>query len=1294
MLKIITYGLRILGWLALALTVLLLSVALLIQTKPVKRKLARLVERQAANFLHARLSIGEIDGNFFTHLSFRNVLLTSQSDTIAFIEALDARYNLRALSDRKLELRRISVGKPFFFLKQINDSTWNVQEMIKPLPPDSVVDTTASKPFEIDLALFQIEEGSVRIDASDTLIPRQVNQINTRLSLNYSGEQQSLRLHDFSFVTSRPDFTVKQLSFDLSVNSELTELKRFYLKTAQNQLNGELTYAENVKTESTARIESAPLRWNEFEFFLPDLKIPATPVFKMDAAVRQGSLIASLELADQDQRISFELESENLTEWIFNQDSLQLIYRMRGVFENIALPHWLSNYSLNYLINGELTAIGKGTDPKTAVVNLAGNFDHCIIEDKPVEQLSFNLNLNQGHIDGIAEGRGNFGRFKLFSTVRDLLGNPSYQLELSAQKLNLAQLTGVDSLKSNLNLTAKISGRGIDPKTLQAQTSVIFSESQLQQIKVDTLFARVNYAYENIRIDSLWLQTKSVRLAAHGNYHPSADSDISLSATIDGMDEFRSFMPAADLQTSGQINARLTGKADSLHLHTTLNLAETTYENYSIGQLLADARVSLTASDTLVDARLTAFNLSDESFNLDSVSLELEAKPDSLYLRGRLAGMGLSSQLETGIRLGDQLRITLNQLLINYKDQQWALQQAPAVIETDSLSYRISNFKMAPAGADSLQYLWAEGQISLSGEEDFRFEAANIDIRKLAGSFEQDVPASGFFGLKVELTGTAASPELTGTFDIREAVVNDFEFTNFGGTMNYRPGLLGLEAQIVPRDGGYFGLAGKLPLQLRLDSMNFNFNPKDSVQFTLSVDEFPLAVLQNLELNQEIKGYLQGAITVDGTVESPDPKGKLELKEASLKIPEYGIDYRNILFNIEFLRDQIRLDTFLIRSADGTLTAGGQIDFNSDFYKGDISQSFIAIRLRDFNPVNHRQFNMKVSGNANLGGKKGEVAFNGDLNIPQAEIYLPAIFRMMGNMVVQEVPKPLLVKEMERMSLKGDTLLSETQTSSAADTFSFDYFNQLTGKLRIKIPRNTWIKNDDLRLELSGDLELIKHVQFFELFGSIDVVRGQYDLFGRTFVINSGSIRFKGGEELIPEMDILAAYTFRNAQRVSQKLTVNITGTATAPSVSFMLDDNSINEGDALSYILFGRGMNELTLDQQENLSGAGGGSLAGTAAASLLSSQITKFLGDKLNVDYIEVKSEGGFDNATVVVGKYITHDLFVSYEQRFGETDGKEMAKYEVKLEYELFRFLFFQLNNSSYDSGFDMIFKFDSK
>jgi translocation and assembly module TamB len=291
-------------------------------------------------------------------------------------------------------------------------------------------------------------------------------------------------------------------------------------------------------------------------------------------------------------------------------------------------------------------------------------------------------------------------------------------------------------------------------------------------------------------------------------------------------------------------------------------------------------------------------------------------------------------------------------------------------------------------------------------------------------------------------------------------------------------------------------------------------------------------------------------------------------------------------------------------------------------------------------------------------------------------------------------PNQFWLEELEKMEQRGDTLSLAEKKQIDTDTVRFDYFDNFKGNLRIRIPRNTWIKNDDMYIEISGDVELRKNFEFFELFGSVDVVRGQYDLLGKTFVIDEGSISFQGGEEMMPHMDIKASYSFRNQQRVEQNLSVHVSGTAESPEVNFQLDGSSISEGDALSYILFGKSMNELTIDEQDNMADAGGASLAGKAAASILASQLTNFLGEKLAVDYIEVKSEGGFDNATVVVGKYITNDLFVSYEQRFGETHEKDMAKYEVKLEYELFRFLFFELNNSSRASGFDVIFKFDAK
>ncbi len=551
---------------------------------------------------------------------------------------------------------------------------------------------------------------------------------------------------------------------------------------------------------------------------------------------------------------------------------------------------------------------------------------------------------------------------------------------------------------------------------------------------------------------------------------------------------------------------------------------------------------------------------------------------------------------------------------------------------------------------------------------------------------------SGLADISFKLTGTSDAPVIDGNFDVRDATVNNYKFTTLGGRMDYNNNLLNFNSQVVPQDSGRLEIKAEMPLSLNLDTMGFKFSPDDSLKAQILIEEFSLAVLNSFDVPVQTTGFIEGKVNVDGTANAPNPEGNIKLVDASFSMPEFGIDYSDVILNVNFLRDRIELDTLQIRTSDGKLSGNGLVNFGSDFYEGNISDSKIRLDFDKFNPVNHRQFNMQVDGYTNIKGEADSVVFSGDLALPQAEFYLPAIFSLMGRMDTKEMPKPILLQELESMSISLDSLEITQFETEEPDTSSFDYLNNLTGQIRLRIPRNTWIKNDDMRIEIAGELEVIKSADFFELFGQVEVVRGQYELLGRVFVINEGTVDFQGGEEMSFQMDIQASYSFRNTQQVQQELVVNITGTVEEPEINFELDGNAIEEGDALSYILFGKSMDELTINEQDNMERSGVGDLAQQAAASLISAQLTNFLQNKLDVDYIEVKSGGGFNDASVVVGKYITNKLFVSYEQRFGQTDVHNPKKYEVKLEYELFRFLFFELNNSTIDSGFDVIFKFD--
>ena len=1289
--KILKYSLITIGWLLLLIVIILFAALIMIQTKPFKEKLVSIVEQQSKKYINGDLTIGSLEGDYFTHLILKDVVLKMDSDTIASIKEIEARYELAPVLNKQIIVTKLLISQPFLFLKQVNDTSWNVQQIMKPSEPGPVDTTTSKSSYAIKLKLFRLADGTLRIQSSDTLIPQQIHHLNTQFSLQMIKDQLLVQMKNLSLQTAHPDLELKKLAFKLKKDPQLIDLSDFIAATAQNQIKGKLQYFTDKKLKSTAFFQTGPLQLKEFQHFTSEFKSPATPVLNMNASMQHDSVDIILNITDQKQKMDLKLLSSNLYRWLVDKSDSVLNYKANAKLENIQLLHWLGMPKYNYTLNGQLSAEGKGTDPKTAIVKMNGIFQNCIVENKKIDRLDFDMGYDHGNLEGLLNEFGSVGDMNLQADVKNILKVPDYNLNLKTTNLDIGALAGIDTLHSAINLTAQITGKGYDPKTLSADAAIELSKSQIQNIQFNEARAFINYSRENLRIDSLRLETQTLALKAKGNYSMRSVSDLLLTADLKNMDELSFFVPISDLQTSGHMDAHLTGTKDSLNLNANAEIPHIQYGDYSLERVLVNAHAGITSSDTLISAHILAGNINTGDLQLDSASIDLEGTKDTSLIKGHLVNKDLDTHFQTGLHLGDLTRINLYELAVNYKNQSWAITQPPAVIEIGPKDYKIDNLNIS--SQDTLQHIMAQGIINRDGNEDFNLQIKNIDMQKLAELTKQNLPASGNLNFNLALSGSALNPVLKGDFGIDKAVINKYNFSEFGGKFDYKSGRLGLDMNVVPKDSGNFTITGSMPLQLRLDSMSYKFNRKDSVDINLDIQKFPLAALGTISMVKQLAGYLEGGIRMLGSIDSPDLKGDLQLKNAAVKIPEYGVDYRDMIFKMNFLNNKIQLDTLNIRTDKGNMTGTGVMDFSSDFYKGNISNSKINLKFHGFKPINHRQVNMAVSGTTSFGGTRGNVVFDGNMQVDQSQIYLPALFNMLGKANAPEIPEPLLVRAMDSLSNKSDTLALVKMDTVKSDTAATNYFKNLKGKIRFKIPKNTWIKNESMYMEISGDLELIKSQSFFELFGTVNIMRGQYELLGRKFVISKGTLDFEGGESMLPRVDLQASYVFRNTQRQKQTLMVDVAGTPDSLAVNFKLDDTSINEGDALSYLLFGKGLNELSLDQQQGLAG-GSGSMAEMVAASLVSSQLTKFLGNKLNVDYIEIKSEGGFENATVTVGKYITRDLFASYEQRFGQTTQTGEATYVVNLEYEIFKFLFLQMNNSSIDNGFDVIFKLEGK
>ncbi|MHB9056500.1 MAG: translocation/assembly module TamB domain-containing protein [Paludibacteraceae bacterium] len=972
--------------------------------------------------------------------------------------------------------------------------------------------------------------------------------------------------------------------------------------------------------------------------------------------------------------------------------SKNLSYKTSVVTDRLDLSVLMLDKKMKSNLNLHANLTGQGYDPKTMIINAKGSLKKTSMYDFLVDNLNFDLNYRKGNADGVLNGSGDFGKIYAKPNIHGVLNKyPGYSVFIKTENLNLSKLMKNDSLTSNLNMEGTISGVGYDPQKMTADVNLIVTPSSIKGININSLISNIHYSKENINIDTLMLNTSSIILNAKGDYSMHSNSDLTFNAEILNAGELAALAKLDSIETRGNINVHLFGTPKNLQGNLIFQLDSTQYKNFTVLSLNGKADGFMSPTDTVINAQLFAGNFLAGTIKLDTVEINVVSDLHTTELNLKASGEDIKTSLVGNAAIGKDIYITLNDLMLNYKGSEWKM------LTTPENEYRIDNLQLVSRPeniADSLQIITVNGLINRIGEQNLDLNLANINIPSILNLLKINQNVQGNLDMSMYLRGTAKDPTMNGGFSIDNAKFNDYGFNEFAGTFDFQRGKLGLDAYVVPKDSGILQMNGYVPFAMRLDSMSFTPpTTKDSVYLHLVADKLPLKTINSFQPLDDVAGYLQSDILVDGTFENPNPIGDIHVVNGKVKLNKYGIDYRQILAAINFRKETVTVDTVFIRSKNGTMFANGNLGFQSHFYKGDINNSEISIHFDNFQPLNHKYYNMQLTGDASLHGKKDSVVFDGDVTVLEALVYLPAVMQIIGSGNLPDVSTPVLLQELDRANLHPDSVVYLANQGTDEQSKRFTYFDNLTGKIKLYIPRNTWIKNEQMRIELSGDMEVIKHREFLELFGTADVIRGQYDLLGKTFVIDDGTITFQGGKDFNPIINLEASYAFRDKNRSEHKLKLYASGELKEPKFKFTMGDQPINEGDALSYILFGTNMDALASGQQAALSTGTAGDLAQSAAASLISSELTKFLGKTLNVDYIEMRAGSSFENATFVVGKYITNKLFMSYERRFGNFKNENIAEYEVKLEYELFRFLFLQLASSPITNGLDVIFKIDS-
>ncbi|MBN1948899.1 MAG: translocation/assembly module TamB, partial [Candidatus Cloacimonetes bacterium] len=436
---------------------------------------------------------------------------------------------------------------------------------------------------------------------------------------------------------------------------------------------------------------------------------------------------------------------------------------------------------------------------------------------------------------------------------------------------------------------------------------------------------------------------------------------------------------------------------------------------------------------------------------------------------------------------------------------------------------------------------------------------------------------------------------------------------------------------------------------------------------------------------EEFQGILNTSIKIENTLAEPDLKAEMTIEDGRIKSSRYGLDYRDIEF--ELLADEHILNLVHLSTSTGkkgVMSMQGQVNYllsEKDINLEDFRLQFTA---RDFQAIRNRDIDLLLNADIQLEGDQEKIDLAGDILIKKARIFLESL--LSGKSSQQDLPVPLLVQAIDSTDSQQANL-PETAGRKASLP------EKLQGRIRVVFPRNTWILSPELNMELNGQLDLVKSGIDYEIFGEVGVRRGSYSAYGRRFEIRQGNLYFSGGKEINPGLEIRAEYTFRDQRAEKRKLILIITGNVLTPIISFFLEDNPLTEADAISYLIFGKSSDELTSGERSQLGPGSGEGMALNFLARRMTSTLTTALQNHLRLDVVEFNGDSDWRQATIILGKYITNDLYLSYQREFSFGQSREIIPEQVSLEYELSRHFYLQATHGGEKAtGFDLIWKFE--
>lgn len=562
------------------------------------------------------LSVGEIEGNFFSEVIIKNASLKVKNNEMVKFDFVKVNYSIFGLLDKHVNVSELTLENPtanfFRIVNDKGDSVWNIVYAFE-TAKDSV-DEAAEFNWKIDVQKLRINNlnyvmyGALPYDAAvlSNLKPEKsitsenlkIGTLNFEAKAEYDKNAIKLWIHHLGFHTNF-GFDLKGLSGEFYLSSSRAEINHLNIETARSWIQSDYIFIDKINLINFEELKG----------------------------------LETFKGKEKQLRMSFKAKNFNFddlkaflpqVDFLDNEVSLEL--KCKGIFDDIAVESMkLRTANSNFEFAGRMVNL---TEPQKLWFDMKGN--NLRIDPRDTKIYTPGLPIpdysHVGTVTGDVTYKGEPVNFETTFDVQSSVGNAKgffnldlttknfdYSTSVDASGMNVGKLLKDPKLESSITGKIEAKGSGFDLAVINADVKYELRDTKIYEQKIDKSAGTIGIRGYNIEADVTYASGKfDAAIKGNANIRDFNNPIYNLKGHVKNFDVSMFTKNQRD-KSSLSFTFDLNGKGispENLEGDYKINLANSYYGEYDFLATPIDLKISTSGTNDFVtlSSNLIDFN--------------------------------------------------------------------------------------------------------------------------------------------------------------------------------------------------------------------------------------------------------------------------------------------------------------------------------------------------------------------------------------------------------------------------------------------------------------------------------------------------------------------------------------------------------------------------------------------------------------------------------------------------------------------------------------------------------------